>query len=85
VDSSGKTYSALTDRSGSFSIYLPPCYYTLSMNESALSGNFECLQNKMNIDLSQPLNDNYSITFNVAERKREMKIKKFNSNGEIVK
>lgn len=82
IDSSGKSYSSLTDKNGSFSTYLPMGIYTLSVNEAALGENFVCIQNNMVLDLTKPMADNYSITFNVSERKRKMEIKKFNSSGE---
>lgn len=81
IDSSGKTYSALTDGNGSFMMYVPTGIYTLTVNESALGSNYMLLQNKINIDLSY-FSDNFSITFNAVEKKRKMNIKKFNLQGE---
>jgi hypothetical protein len=81
IDSSGKTYSALTDGNGSFMMYVPTGIYMLTVNESALGSNYILLQNKINIDLSY-FTDNFSITFNVVEKKRKMNIKKFNLQGE---
>lgn len=81
IDSSGKTYSALTDRNGNFMMYVPTGVYTLTINESALGNNYMLLQNKINIDLSY-FTDNFSITFNAVEKKRKMNIKKFNLQGE---
>ncbi|MBK8585593.1 MAG: carboxypeptidase regulatory-like domain-containing protein [Bacteroidetes bacterium] len=81
IDSSGKTYSALTDRNGNFMMYVPTGIYTLTVNESALGNNYMLLQNKISIDLSY-FTDNFSITFNAVEKKRKMNIKKFNLQGE---
>ena len=85
IDSSGKTYSALTDKNGGFTLYLPTGRYTLAINEAALGDHYACMQSKISIDLTKPIVDNYSITFNVTERKRKMEIKKFGANGEPVK
>ena len=81
VDSSGKTYSALTDKTGTFMMYVPTGVYTLSINESALGSNYLLLQNKVEVDLSY-FNDNFSITFNAVEKKRKMNVKKFNLQGQ---
>ena len=85
IDSAGKTYSSLTDKNGSFSMYLPMGMYTVSVNEAALGDQYLFMQSKMEVDLTKPIVDNYSITFNVSERKRKMEIKKFDSNGELKK
>ncbi|HRH66581.1 MAG TPA: hypothetical protein PLU53_09820 [Bacteroidia bacterium] len=84
IDSSGKTFSCLTDRDGQFSLFLPMGIYTLAINDAALGNKFVFVQNKMSIDLTHPV-DNYSVTFNVAEKRRKMDIKKFNSDGELIK
>ena len=80
IDSSGKTYSVLTDQKGEFVINLPTGQYVISVNKSILGDNFVFIQNKLNLDLSKNY-QNFSITFNVIERKRKMEIKKFNNNN----
>ena len=80
IDSSGKTYSVLTDQKGEFVINLPTGQYVISVNESILGDNFVFIQNKLNLDLSKNY-QNFSITFNVIERKRKMEVKKFNNNS----
>lgn len=82
VDSSGKSYSVLTDYKGGFVINLPASQYILSINDAALGSGFMFIQNKMNIDLSKNF-ENFSITFNAAERKRKMEIKKFDGKEGI--
>ncbi|MBL0066050.1 MAG: hypothetical protein IPP38_13770 [Bacteroidetes bacterium] len=84
IDSVGKTFSCLTDRDGQFSLFLPTGIYTLSINDAALGSKFIFVQSKMSLDLTHPI-DNYNVTFNVAEKRRKMEIKKFNSDGELVK
>lgn len=81
IDSSGKAFTALTDKNGSFLMYLPTGVYTLTLNESALGSNYMLMQNNISVDLSY-FTDNFSITFNAVERKRKMNIKKFNMQGE---
>lgn len=82
IDSAGKTYSALTDKNGGFSLYLPMGNYTLTINEAAFGDRYECIQSKIAVDLTKPVVDNYSITFNIVEKKRKMEIKKFNNSEE---
>jgi hypothetical protein len=84
IDSVGKTFSCLTDRDGQFSLFLPTGIYTLSINDAALGSKFIFVQSKMSLDLTHPI-DNYNVTFNVAEKRRKMEIKKFNSDGELIK
>ena len=79
IDSSGKSYSVLTDAKGDFSINLPSGQYVLSINETVFGDNFMFIQNKINLDLSKNF-ENFSITFNAIERKRKMEIQKFELN-----
>ncbi len=78
VDSTGKSYSVLTERNGSFLLNLPTGQYILSINEAALGENYIFTQNKVSLDLSTNF-ENLSVTFNAVEKKRKMEIKKFNS------
>lgn len=79
LDSSGRSYSVLTDNKGDFVINLPIGRYVISVNEAVLGKHFMFTQNKINLDLTKNY-QNFTITFNVAERKRKMEIKKFNLN-----
>ena len=79
IDSSGKSYSVLTDVKGEFVINLPTGQYVLAINESAFGNNYTFIQNKINLDLSKNY-ENFSITFNAIERKRKMEIQKFENN-----
>ena len=79
IDSTGKSYSVLTDEKGAFVINLPTGQYVLSINESVLGENFTFIQNRINLDLTKDY-ENFSITFNAIEKKRKMEIKKFNNN-----
>ncbi|MFN8144719.1 MAG: hypothetical protein U0073_09890 [Bacteroidia bacterium] len=84
IDSAGKTFSCLTDRAGQFSLFLPTGIYTLAINDAALGSKFVFVQSKMSVDLTHPV-DNYNVTFNVAEKRRKMEVKKFTSDGELIK
>jgi hypothetical protein len=77
MDSTGKTYSVLTERNGNFLLNLPAGQYVISINESALGKDFVFTQSKYNLDLSTSF-ENLSLTFNAVEKKRKMEIKKFN-------
>jgi hypothetical protein len=83
TDSVGNSFSGLTDRNGSFQLYLPMGNYILTVNESALGDKYTFIQNKIAVDLSRNI-DNYNISFNVVEKKRKMEIKKFNNKGEQI-
>ena len=80
IDSSGKSYSVLTNSNGDFVINLPTGQYMFSINESVLGNNFTFIQNKINLDLSKSF-ENISITFNAIERKRKIEIQKFDEKG----
>jgi hypothetical protein len=80
LDSSGKSYSVLTNDKGGFVINLPTGQYILSVNDAVLGQNFTFIQNKINLDLSKNY-ENFSITFNAVEKKRKMEIKKFNNSA----
>lgn len=81
IDSSGRTYSVLTDRKGEFSMYLPLSMYTVTINESALGDKFILQQNRIQLDLSR-FTGNFRITFNAIEKRRKMEVKKFNNGKE---
>ena len=78
IDSSGKSYSVLTERNGNFLLNLPMGQYILSINEGALGSNYVFTQSKINLDLSTQF-ENLTITFNAIEKKRKMDVKKFDS------
>ncbi|MCC7232779.1 MAG: hypothetical protein IT242_07545 [Bacteroidia bacterium] len=84
IDSSGKSYSTLTNGEGEFNLFLPPGFYSVSVNEAGLGSGFIIIQNHLTVNLSNAT-DNYRITFNIVEKKRKLEIKKFNSNGEEIK
>ena len=76
IDSLGHTYTCLSERDGTFNLQLPMGKYTLTANEAALGDGFLFLRNKIELDLTRYV-ENYSVTFNVVERKRKVEIKRF--------
>lgn len=76
TNSAGNTASTLTGKNGEFSMFLPVGEYTIDINNSALGGSFEFVNNSVKILLSDP-NNNYSVTFYVREKKRQMNVKEF--------
>jgi hypothetical protein len=76
VDSLGRTYTCLSERDGTFTLQLPMGKYTLTVNESALGDGFLFLRSRIELDLTRYV-ENYSVTFNVVERKRKVEIKRF--------
>ena len=76
IDSLGHTYTCLSERDGTFNLQLPMGKFTLTANEAALGDGFLFLRNKIELDLTRYV-ENYSVTFNVVERKRKVEIKRF--------
>ena len=83
TDTSGNTYSTLTDRQGNFSFYVPYGFYALSMDESVLSDRFIIAQNNIPIELEEGLESFYQAFF-IIEKRRKVKKKKFNDKGELI-
>jgi hypothetical protein len=83
TDTSGNSYSTLTDRQGNFSFYVPFGYYALSMDEEVLSDRFFVAQNNIPIELEEGLESYYQAFF-IIEKRRKVKKKKFNDKGELI-
>jgi hypothetical protein len=83
TDTSGNTYSTLTDRQGNFNFYVPYGFYALSMDESVLSDRFIIAQNNIPIELEEGLESFYQAFF-IIEKRRKVKKKKFNDKGELI-
>lgn len=73
------TYQTLTGPDGSFEFYLPFGEYTITMDEKVLNGRFFLLKNNYKLDLDKGVENMY-ITFQVVERKRNIRMKKFNNS-----
>ena len=76
----GETFSTLTGTDGSFEFYLPFGEYTISLDETILNGRYFILKNNYKVDLKGEV-DNMFITFHILEKKRKVRVKKFNGNG----
>jgi len=83
TDTSGNTYSTLTDRKGNFSFYVPFGFYALSMDESVVSDRFIIAQNNIPLELEEGIESYYQAFF-IIEKRRRVKKKKFNEKGELV-
>ena len=80
TDSAGRNFSTLTDAQGRFSLFLPNGRFVISMNEAAFGETFEFLQNSVPLTLTEEF-ENYNITFYLVEKSRELRVKKFDSDG----
>lgn len=77
----GHSFHTLTGPDGSFEFYLPFGDYTITLDESILNGRYYLVKNDYTLDLSKEVENMY-ITFHIVEKKRKVRIKKFNENGE---
>jgi hypothetical protein len=78
--SNGYTFNTLTGADGSFEFYLPFGDYTITLDEKILNGRFYIVKNNYTLDLTGAV-DNMYITFHIVEKRRTLRIKKFNENG----
>ena len=76
----GSSHHTLTNPDGSFEFYLPFGEYTISIDESVLNGRYYLVKNNFKLDLSQQV-ENMFITFHIVEKKRKIRVKKFNNGG----
>ncbi|MEZ5147031.1 MAG: hypothetical protein R2759_08120 [Bacteroidales bacterium] len=53
--------------------------YTITIDEKVLNGRFYLLKNNYKLDLDKGVENMY-ITFQVVERKRTIRLKKFNND-----
>lgn len=74
VDSSGATFSTLTDTNGAFSFSLPAGHYIVSLNPSAFDENFR--PSEMAKAANLVLNNAAELTFEVRQRKRQINIRR---------
>jgi hypothetical protein len=74
VDSTGKSFSTLTDSSGYYSLSLPAGKYTISLNEEAFKGALRPLQTSFVVDISVDFSS--EVNFTLVQRKREIRMRK---------
>jgi len=77
----GYTFHTLTGTDGSFEFYLPFGEYTITLDENVLNGRYYIVKNNYELDLSGEV-DNMYITFNIIEKKRKIRMKKFTPKTE---
>ena len=75
----GRIYSTLTQKDGSFELYLPAGKYTISLDESIIGERFYLVKNNFEVNVKEGF-DNIFITFYIVEKKRKVRVIKF-ENG----
>ena len=75
-----KTYTAITDKTGYYELYLPAGKYTLSLDESILGNRLQLLQNNFELEINDKF-DNLFMPFYIVEKARKLKVIRFDSNG----
>ena len=83
MDSLGNTYSTLTDVNGEYSFYVPFGTYRLNLDENILSDRFMLGQNNIPLELEEGM-DSFYQSFFIIEKKRTVRKKRFNGNGEQI-
>jgi len=83
LDSAGRVYPCLTDKDGRFELYVPSGQYRVSINQKVIDDKFEMPQSVVAVDLSGTT-QSYNVSFHLREKERTVKVKKFNSNGELI-
>lgn len=75
-----RTYTTLTSFDGSFELYVPMGSYILTMDEKVLGEKFQLLQNNFELHIDEKF-DNLFVPFYVFEKKRKVKVIKFDRFG----
>lgn len=78
-----KTYTALTDKTGYYELFLPAGKYILSLDESVLGNRLQLMQNNFEIEINDKF-DNLFMPFYIVEKSRKLKVIRFDSNGNII-
>jgi hypothetical protein len=82
IDSTGKSFTSITDNKGNFNFNVPYSKYTLKFDENALGTNFYLPENDIPLDLSTGI-ESYYHHFLIIEKKRKVKKKIFGPDGKI--
>jgi hypothetical protein len=69
----GHSFSTLTSSDGNFSLFVPNGNYLIMINESAVSTQFEFLQNNIPITINKDF-ENYNVSFYLVEKQRQIKV-----------
>ena len=82
IDSSGRTFSSITDNKGNFSFYVPHARYTLKFDEKVLGSSFYLPENDIPLDLRNGI-ESYYHHFLIIQKKRKVKKKIFGPDGKV--
>ena len=82
VDSTGRTFSSITDNKGNYNFYVPYAKYTLKFDEKPLGSSFYLAENDIKLDLTSGI-ESYYHNFLIIEKKRRVKKKIFNADGTV--
>ena len=83
VNCDGKKSTSLTDKEGSFMLYLPYGKYTVSLDEKVLGDRYRLLQNDLEVQLDKGV-ENMFVSFYVAENQRKIIRKRFGQDGKLI-
>ncbi len=83
VNCEGKKSSALTEKDGSFMLYLPYGKYIVSMDEKILGDHFRLMQNDIEVELNKGI-ENLFVSFYIVENQRKIIRKHFDANGNLI-
>jgi len=82
VDSTGRTFSSITDNKGNYNFYVPYAKYTLKFDDKVLGSSFYLAENDIKLDLTSGI-ESYYHNFLIIEKKRRVKKKIFNADGSV--
>lgn len=83
TDSSGFSYTSITDKQGNFKFYVPYGRYTLQFNEKMLGNDFMLEDNYVDIELNAGL-PAYYHSFIIVEKSKKIKKKRFDADGNVI-
>ncbi len=83
TDSTGMNYNTITDLKGNFSFYVPYGRYILSFNANQISKDFTLIENYVELQV-YPGMESYYYSFQIFEKARKVKKKRFNADGILI-
>lgn len=83
TDSTGSHYNTITDVKGNFSFYVPYGKYILSFNGNQISRDFTLVENYIEFQV-YPGMESYYYSFQIFEKARKVKKKRFNADGILI-
>lgn len=82
TDPKGKVYETLTGSRGDFNFFLPLNNYDVKIYKNSLGSNFEFRNENLQVNLNDK--NRAPLVFEVTEKSRRLKVKKFNSTGSLI-